>query len=439
MEIFIKISQFLLSLSILVLLHELGHFMFAKLFKTKVEKFYLFFNPWFSIFKYKKGDTEYGLGWLPIGGYCKIAGMIDESMDTNALKEPPQPWEFRSKPAWQRLLIISGGVIMNFLLALFLYSMVLFVWGKEYLPVKNATYGISADSLACQAGFRNGDMILSVDNKPVETFSDILHGLVLAEAKTVQVVRNAEKTEIEVPSWLIEKLIKSDKIAFISPRFPFIISDFVKNSAGKQAGLMTEDRIIGLNNDTVLFFDEFKTKIGTLKNQDATVKVLRGNDTVSVNVHVPESGLLGIYPAGLNRFFKTEKQTFTLWQSIPAGISEGFSTLGAYVSQFKLIFKHKGYESVGSFISFTRIFPNQWDWQAFFTLTAFLSIILAFMNILPIPALDGGFILFILYEVIMRRKPSDKFLEYAQMSGMMLLFGLLLYATFNDIVRFVIN
>jgi regulator of sigma E protease len=439
MEIVIKISQFLLSLCILILLHELGHFMFAKIFKTRVEKFYLFFNPWFSLFKFKKGDTTYGIGWLPIGGYCKISGMIDESMDTKMLKEPPQPWEFRSKPAWQRLLIIGGGVMMNFILALLLYIMVLFVWGKEYLPVENATYGISVDSLAYETGFRNGDKILTVDNKPVETFGDVIHDMVLGDAKTVQVLRNNQKTDIAMPAWLIDRLIKSDKGTFIAPRFPFIISEVKNKSAAQQAGLTKDDMIIGINKDTTAFFDEFKTRIVQYKNKDVSVQVKRGKDTLSLNVRVPETGLLGIYPAGLDRFFKLKKHTYTFWQSIPAGIGEGFSTLGMYISQFKLIFRHKGYESLGSFISFTRIFPNQWDWQAFFTLTAFLSIILAFMNILPIPALDGGFILFILYEIILRKKPSDKFLEYAQMTGMALLLGLLLYATFNDIVRFVIK
>lgn len=439
MEIVIKVAQFLLSLCILVLLHELGHFLFARLFHTRVEKFYLFFNPGFSLFKIKKGETEYGVGWLPLGGYVKIAGMIDESLDTKQLKEPPQPWEFRAKPAWQRLLIISGGVFMNFVLALVLYSAILFVWGKEYLPVDNAVYGIAVDSLGYEAGFRNGDKILAIDHKKPETFNEVMHALILNEAKTVTVLRNGHDTTFTVPLWLIEKLIKSDKATFIVPRFPFVVSDFVKNSPAREAGLRKGDKIVGINNEPVEFFDEFKNKISACKNSMATIKVLRGKDTLAFVVNVPATGLVGIYPEGPATFFQLKKQTYTLWLSIPAGIREGISTLTSYVGQFKLIFKHRGYESLGSFISFTRIFPGEWDWQTFFNLTAFLSIILAFMNVLPVPALDGGYILFILYEIIFRRKPGEKFLEYAQITGMALLLALLLYATFNDIVRFVLR
>ena len=439
MVIFIKIAQFLSSLCLLVLLHEFGHFFFARLFKTRVEKFYLFFNPWFSIFRIKKGETEFGLGWLPLGGYCKISGMIDESMDKEALKQPAQPWEFRSKKPWQRLLIITGGVLMNFILGMLLYMMVLYVWGKEFLPVENAKYGIAVDSLAYDAGFRDGDMILSVDNKKIKSFDVLVKEIVLGDAKTVQVDRKGEKKDIAVPSWLIDKLIKTDKASFITPRFPFEIDTFAEESAGRLAGLLKGDRVIGVDNDTIRYFHEFRNKMQSSKNKKVDVVVVRKNDTAHVSVVVPATGLLGLAPVSLDHYFTFSTQTYTFWQSIPAGINEGFHTLGTYISQFKLMFKHKGYESLGSFITFTRIFPDEWVWQAFFTLTAFLSLILAFMNFLPIPALDGGFIVYILYEMITKKKPSDKFMEYAQMTGMILLLGLLLYATFNDINRFIIK
>ncbi len=437
MGVLIQVAQLLLSLCFLILLHELGHFTFARIFKTRVEKFYLFFNPWFSIYKKKIGDTEFGLGWLPIGGYCKIAGMIDESMDKEQMKQPPQPWEFRSKPAWQRLLIISGGVLTNFILALFLYSMVLYVWGKEYLPTENAIYGYAMDSTAQKAGLRDGDMILSVDHKPTKTYLEVPLLIIVDNAKTIQVLRNQEKIDVPVPSWLSEKLTKYEKASFITPRIPFTIDSVNPNSAASQAGLTKGDRIIGLNNEATPYFNEFKNQIQHLLNQDISITVLRKTDTLQLKGHVPETGLLGISGVGMDQYFKLNKQEYTFFQAIPAGIKEGVSTLTGYVSSLKLLFRHEGYKSLGSIISFTRVYSPTWDWHSFFLLTAFLSIILAFMNILPIPALDGGYILFILYEMILRKKPSDKFLEYAQMTGMLLLLALMAYAIFNDINRFI--
>lgn len=437
MEIVVKTAQFLLSLSILVILHEMGHFLFAKLFNTKVEKFYLFFDPWFSIFKFKKGDTEYGIGWLPLGGYVKISGMIDESMDKEQLKLPPQPWEFRSKPTWQRLLIMTGGVLVNFVLALFIYSMVLFTWGDEYLPNANVKYGIMCDSLALNAGFQNGDKIISVDSQKIEDFGKILGYIVLNNAKTVQVDRNGEFVNLQMPESLIRDLIKSKKIGFITPRCPYTVGYFAKGSPAKEAGIKEGDKIVKFEDKKIKFFDEFKSEIITHKNQPVNIGVLRGSDTLFYKFNVPSTGVIGVYLGIEDNFFEYKKIKYGFFASFPAGISKGFNTVSNYLKQFKLLFdrKTKAYESLGGFITIGKIFPGVWDWQAFWNLTAFLSIILAVMNILPIPALDGGHVLFLLYEIVTGRKPSDKFLEYAQIVGMVLLFSLLIYANGNDIVK----
>jgi regulator of sigma E protease len=439
MEIIIKILQFILSISILVILHEFGHFIFAKIFKTRVEKFYLFFNPWFSIFKFRRGDTEYGLGWLPIGGYVKISGMIDESMDKEQLKQPPQPYEFRSKKAWQRLIIMIGGVVFNFIAALVIYSMVLYTWGEEYLPTNNVKYGIAADTLAQKIGLQNGDKIISVDNREIENFLKIIPEIILSSAKTIQVERNDSIVNINLPDSLIHILIKSRKLGFIAPRIPFVIDGFTKESVAEKAGLMKNDSIIMLNDEKIAFFDEFKAQLSKYKNQNVKVTAIRNKkDTIHINVNVPESGLIGLYPVGdISRFFELKKIKYSFLKSIPAGIVKGYETSIDYLKQFKLIFnfKTKAYESLGSFITIGSIFPGSWDWHSFWNLTAFLSIILAIMNILPIPALDGGHVLFVLFEIITGRKPGDKFLEYAQIIGMILLLALFIFATYNDILR----
>jgi regulator of sigma E protease len=437
MEIVVRISQFLLSLSILVILHEMGHFFFAKLFKTRVEKFYLFFNPWFSLLKFKKGETEYGVGWVPLGGYVKISGMIDESMDMEQMKQPPQPYEFRSKPSWQRLFIMIGGVLVNFVLALVIYSMVLYVWGEEYLPNKNVKYGVSCDSIALNIGLRNGDKIISIDNKEPENFYGIMPDLLLNSSKTIQVDRNGQKVNIPIPESLIEVLIKKHR-EFIQPRFPFYVEDFVKDSPGKAAGLKKGDKIVGIDSIKTEFFDEFRSEIVKHKNKITSIAILRNDSAMFINVKVPKEGLIGVIPNGdMSKFFELKKIEYGFWESIPAGINKGISTLTDYIKQFKLIFspKTKAYESLGGFITIGKIFPGVWDWQAFWTLTAFLSIILAFMNILPIPALDGGHVIFLLYEMITGKKPGDKFLEYAQIVGLVILFSLLIYANLNDVFR----
>lgn len=437
MEVFIKILQLLLSLSILVIIHEFGHFIAAKAFKTRVEKFYLFFNPWFSLFKFKYGETEYGIGWLPLGGYVKISGMIDESMDKEQMAKPPQPFEFRSKPTWQRLIIMLGGVTMNILLAIFIYIFMLMTWGEEYLPTTEVKYGISVDSLAMEAGLRNGDKILSIDNEYIENFNKIPEKIILDDAKSIQVERNGEKVNLEIPEGFLGKLIKHKSADFIGFRIPFHVGDFTKNSAGKEAGMQVDDRIIALNDKPTEYFNDFFTEIQKHKNERVTVTVIRQLDTIPIAVTVPAEGKLGIYNKPIESYFTFSKEEYNVVEAVPAGVVKAYKGVGNYLKQLKLLFNPevKAYESVGGFITIGSIFPAEWHWQSFWTLTAFLSIMLAILNVLPIPALDGGHVMFLMYEIITRRKPSDKFMEYAQIVGMVLLFGLLIFANGNDIIK----
>ncbi len=436
MEILVKAGQFLLSLSILVILHEMGHFLFAKLFGARVEKFYLFFNPWFSLFKVKRGETEYGVGWLPLGGYVKISGMIDESMDKEQMQQPPQPYEFRSKPAWQRLFIMIGGVLVNFVLALLIYSAILFTWGDEYLATRNVKYGVACDSLALELGFRNGDKILTVSGREVENFQQISHDILLNDNREVVVLRGSDTVKVNIAEDKVAKLVKNPMI-FV-PRFPFIVDELKKEDVAEKAGLKKGDKLVAINNEPKQFFDEFKTALLEYKNKTVSITVLRDTQTVNIDLNVPETGIVGVAPLiELKEFFEIDKREYSFFESIPAGIKRGFTTIKSYLKQLKLIFspETKAYESLGGFITIGKIFPSTWDWQAFWGLTAFLSIILAIMNILPIPALDGGHVLFLLYEIVTGRKPSDKFMEYAQITGMIILLALLLYANGNDIVK----
>lgn len=438
MEVLVKIAQFLLSLSIIVVLHELGHFAFAKLFHTRVEKFYLFFNPWFSIFKFKRGETEYGLGWLPLGGYVKISGMIDESMDKEQMKKDPQPYEFRAKPTWQRLLIMLGGVTVNFILAIVIYVASLFVWGEQYLPTENVKYGIVVNSLGLKMGLQNGDYIISVDHEKIDNFYHILPDIVLNDRKTIQVKRNGVNRDIEIPEGTIAALIKS-RGAF-APRFPFspfVIEDFMKDSPAREAGVQVGDELLGLDGMEFVYYDEFQDYLKNVeKKQEIKLNFKRGSEEVNIPVILTDLGMIGIVRANQD-FFEYRYLKYGFFESIPAGISKGVKTLGDYLKQFKLIFTPgtKAYESLGGFITIGSIFPPVWDWQSFWNITAFLSIILAFMNILPIPALDGGHVLFLLYEIVTGRKPVDKFMEYAQLTGIILLIALLLFANGNDIIR----
>ena len=439
MTILIKILQFILSLSILVIIHEFGHFALAKLFKTRVEKFYLFFDPWFSLFKFKKGETEYGIGWLPLGGYVKISGMIDESMDKEQMKQPPQPYEFRSKTSGQRLLIMTGGVVFNFISAMLIYVFVLFTWGETFLPSANVKYGIVADSVAYAIGLRTGDKILSVDNQYIENFQHITSDILLNNRKTIQVERNGEVLNIEIPKEYIPKMLKGKgQIDYRIPFGPYVVSAFGKESPGKEAGILTGDEVIGLDDIKFTYFDEFQNYLFENRDQSVVVNLRRGSEFLNLTVRPTAAGLLGIGRSGsLDDIFDLKTVRYGFLESIPAGIEKGFKTIADYLKQFKLLFSKdtKAYESLGGFITIGSIFPGVWDWQAFWNLTAFLSIILAVMNILPIPALDGGHVMFLLFEVITGRKPSDKFLEYAQIAGMILLLSLLIFANGNDILR----
>jgi regulator of sigma E protease len=436
MEIVIKVIQLLLALSILVIFHEFGHFIAARIFKIRVEKFYLFFDPWFSLFKFKKGETEYGVGWIPLGGYVKISGMIDESMDREQMKLPPQPWELRSKPAWQRLIVMLGGVTVNILLAFAIYAIMLAAWGEQYLPASQVKYGISVDSLGSAMGLRNGDRIISVDNKVVEDFAAIPKVIILEEAKSVQVMRDGQQVNVQVPEGFISRLIKQKSPDFIAVRIPFEAGKFNVGSPAEAAGMKVGDKIIGLNDSILIYFDQFRACIQRYKNKTVQVTALRGNDTVRFAVKVPEAGLIGIYPKGPANFFTFKEKRYNVITAIPAGVVKTFDQAGNYIKSIKLLFsQEKAYESVGGFITIGNIFPSSWDGGAFWSLTAFLSIMLAILNILPIPALDGGHVMFLLYEIIFRRKPSDKFMEYAQIAGMVILFGLLIFANGQDILK----
>jgi len=437
-SVLVKTAQLLLSLSILVVLHELGHFFFARLFKTRVEKFYLFFNPWFEIWKIKKGDTEYGIGWLPLGGYVKISGMIDESMDKNQMKQPPQPWEFRSKPAWQRLLIMVGGVLMNFIFAFIVYIGVLFAWGEEYLPTANVKYGIVVDETGEKLGFLNGDKVLSVDNKPVENFAKIIPTIVLDKAKTVQIERDGQKMEVVITNENFPLLLKSKGVFGLRYPFQFTVGGFAKQSPGQIAGLQKGDELIKVDGQQFSWHDEFQKYLASRKNQEIEVGILRNSQPMVLKVKLGEEGLIGISNShSFEHLFEFKTIRYGLFSSIPAGISRGIETTANYLKQFKLIFmpETKAYESLGGFITIGSIFPGTWDWHSFWNMTAFISIILAIMNLLPIPALDGGYVMFLVYEMVTRRKPSEKFMEYAVTAGLILLLALVLYANANDIIK----
>lgn len=433
----IKAGQLILSLSILVVLHELGHFLPAKWFKCRVEKFYLFFDPWFSLFKKKIGETEYGIGWLPLGGYVKIAGMIDESMDKEQLKQPPQSWEFRSKPAWQRLIIMCGGVIVNLLLGFLLFAMILFVWGERTLPMDGLQHGIAVNPISEQAGLQNGDVILSMDGKPVKDFYNINRDLILNEVKTIQVRRNGEEISLPVPAGTVRSLIKS-KTQFVTPRtYAVVDTVFDEIAQFTQDRLMAGDRILAINGEQTNFYDEYmKAKFG-YPNQEVVLNVLRGKDTVEVKALTDSMGSIGFY-VNVDKLSGAYSRKSGFFEAFPNGIRKGWETLTMNVQNFKLLFTSEeveAKESLGSFISIGNMFGAEWDWERFWNMTALLSIILAFMNILPIPALDGGHVIFTLYEMITGRKPGDKFLEYAQMVGMVILLGLMAYAIGLDFMR----
>ena len=435
MEILTQAAQFILSLSILIVLHELGHFIPARLFKIRVEKFYLFFDPWFSLFKVKKGDTEYGIGWLPLGGYVKISGMIDESMDKEQMKLPPQPWEFRSKPAWQRLIIMVGGVTVNVILGILIYAMVLFAWGEEFLPTKNVKYGVAVDTLAYKMGLRDGDMILSVDNKTVQSINKVPYEVLINKAESIQVERDGQQVEVAVMEDDLSEMIKN-KYNLVEPRFPCEVDSVLISSAAQKAGILKGDKIIAMNNSNTPYFQDVVKTLKNNKNLPVSLSVLRKNDTVNLQATVSETGTLGFVPKSLSNYFDLETKEYGFFASFPAGVNKAYETFDSYIKQFAVIFTVKdAHKEIGGFMAMGKAYSTTWDWQRFWAFTAFLSIVLAFMNILPIPALDGGHVMFLLYEVITGRKPNEKLMEYAQYAGMILLLALLLYANGNDVVR----
>ena len=435
MGVLTQAAQFILSLSILIVLHELGHFIPAKLFKTRIEKFYLFFDPWFSLFKFKKGDTEYGIGWLPLGGYVKISGMIDESMDKEQMKLPPQPCEFRSKPAWQRLIVMLGGVTVNAILGILIYSLVLFAWGEEFLPTKNVTHGIAVDTLAYQMGLRDGDMILSVDNKPVESINKVPYEVLINKAKSIQAERNGQKVEIAVTDDDLSEMIKH-KYSLVEPRFPFDVDTVLADKPAAAAGIKKGDKIIAVNNTATPYFQDVVKILKNNTNLPVEITLLRNNDSIKTKATVTEDGKLGLGPKSLDNYFTLETKKYDFFASFPAGIHKAYQTFDDYIKQFKVIFTVKdAHKELGGFMSIGKAYSTTWDWQRFWGFTAFLSIVLAIMNVLPIPALDGGHVMFLLYEVITGRKPNEKVMEYAQYAGMILLFALLLYANGNDVVK----
>jgi len=435
----IKTVQLLLSLAILVVLHEFGHFLPAKLFKCRVEKFFLFFDPWFSLVKKKIGDTVYGIGWLPLGGYVKISGMIDESMDTEAMNKPAEPWEFRSKPAWQRLIIMIGGVTVNLFLGFFIFAMILWKWGEEYLPAKSLKYGIYVDSVGKKMGLEKGDKILAVGGKPVDDFDRISSDIILQQAKSITIDRNGNQLDIPLPEGTIRSIIQRKGKPFAYAQFPAVVDSVIeKASHFIQGHLQKGDQIIGMNNMPISSYVELMDLKRPYKNAELTLSVLRGQDTAVVKVRTDSTASIGFHPVQPNKLLSFTKKEYSFLEALPAGVSKGWTTLVLNVTNLKLIFTSKevkASESLGSFISIGNMFGGQWDWELFWSMTALLSIILAFMNILPIPALDGGHVLFTLYEMITGRKPSDKFMEYAQITGMILLLALMVYAMGLDIFR----
>lgn len=451
METFlIRALQLILSLSLLVIIHEMGHFLFARLFKTRVEKFCLFFDPWFTLFKFKpkRSETEYAVGWLPLGGYVKISGMIDESMDLEQMKQPPQPWEFRSKPAWQRLLIMVGGVLFNFLLALFIYSMILFAWGDTYIPVQKAPLGMDFNETMHQVGFQDGDVLISADGKPFERMgADLLMGIV--DARQVTVLRDGKEASVYIPDGLMDRLL-ADSVRFADFRIPFVLDSLATGSPAQLAGLLPGDSITHLDGQRIAYLD-FREQMARRHEQyaqaptdstaqalrDITLTYMRQGVENTVALRVDTAFTIGVYAVGqTDRLLPVVQKDYSFFASFPAGVKLGVETLKGYVGQMKYLFSKEGAKQLGGFGAIGSIFPATWDWHQFWYMTAFLSIILAFMNILPIPALDGGHVLFLIYEIVARRKPSDKFMERAQMVGMFLLFALLIWANLNDVIRF---
>lgn len=442
----IKAAQLIAALALLVIIHEFGHYIMARAFGIKVEKFYLFFDPWFSLFKYKPKakagadpdratwrDTEYGIGWLPLGGYVKIAGMIDESMDREQMAKPAQPWEFRSKPAWQRLLVMVGGVAMNFILAILIYAGIIFYWGEKYIPFQDAYEGFDFVPAAQAVGFRNGDIPILADGKPIDA-SEPNHIIDMAEASQVTVVRDHRDTiDIAIPENFVLSL--NDDKGFLSYRIPVVIKSLVKGEPAFGSGLREGDHIVSVDTLSTRSFPEFSEALLAYAGKPVKIGIERDGHPMTFEVTPTEGGKIGVALTPITEVYPTVSRRYSILQSIPRGWQTGTDRLSAYVGSMKYVATKEGAKSLGGFGAIGSMFPERWNWLSFWEITAFLSIALAFMNILPIPALDGGHIMFVIYEIVTRRKPSEKFLEYAQMCGMLFLIALLLYANGNDIYR----
>lgn len=429
----------MVALSLLVIVHELGHFLWARVFKIRVEKFYIFFNPWFSLFKWKpkNSDTTYGVGWLPLGGYVKIAGMIDESMDREQMAQPAQPWEFRTKPAWQRLLVMVGGVLNNFILAIIIYAGIAWYWGEKTIPYQNAYEGMDFTPAAQTLGFRNGDILLTADGEPIDSRErSSLYKML--DSKHVEVLRGHRDTvTLTMPDNAVTMLPQDDP--FMAYRIPVFVKQVMPGEPAEKAGLAEGDRIIAVGDSLTPAYTELAPALAAYGGKEVQLTLLRDADTVRTVATPTAGGKLGFGLMGPLEIFRCDTTQYGLLQSIPIGVGNGTEMLATYVGSLKHVFTKEGAESIGGFGAIGNLFPAAWDWRTFWEMTAFLSIILAFMNIIPIPALDGGHVAFLLWEVVTRRKPSDKFMEYAQMTGMFLLFALLIYANSNDIYRFLIK
>ena len=441
MGVLIIITQFILSLSILVILHELGHFLPAKLFKTRVEKFYLFFDPYFSLIKKKIGETEYGVGWLPLGGYVKISGMIDESMDKEQMKQPPQPWEFRSKPSWQRLIIMLGGVTVNFILGFFLFAMILTIWGEEYLPNSQVVNGINVDSLGADMGLHTGDKILKIGDSAFNKFNppSLKSAIIFDDVREVTVERMGEPVTIPIDDKYVSILTSYDykEYGLFNARIPCGIAKVSKGTPGQRAGLQAEDQIVGINGIPIRFYDEFTDVMKGKSNEQIELEILRDEMLQTLSLTTDEDGKIGFNALGPAHYFDTERQEYTFVEAIPAGVTKGIDFLAKQINAFGKMFsgKIKAKDSLGGFGTLAGLFPDSWNWESFWNITAILSLILGFMNLLPIPALDGGHVMFLIYEVVSGRKPSDKFMEYATIVGFVLIIALLLYANGLDVLR----
>lgn len=436
MVVILKIIQVILALSLLVLVHEFGHFIFAKIFRIRVEKFYLFFPPALLRFKPKGGETEFGIGMIPLGGFCKISGMIDESLDTKGLKNPPQRWEFRSRPAWQRLLVMSGGVLMNFITAAVIYSLSLFTWGEEYLRTEDAVYGIEVNSLSMEMGFCNGDILLDFDSKPLpENFAELQMYLIRDKVSEVNLLRHGDTVNVKIDDAYIPAMLNTPGI--FSLRAPLAIREIPDSSINIESGLKAGDSFLSINGAECRFFDQLHNELGKYSNSTAPLCIMRDSTVMNIPVAVNSEGKIEVFLQYDLRDFNITRKEYSLLSSIPAGIELMYTSVTNYIKELGLIFtpKTQAYKSVGSFIAIGNVFPDKWNWRIFWNITAMLSVMLGIMNLLPIPALDGGHILFTLFEIVTRKKPSDRFMEIAQVLGMVLLLTIMFLAIGNDFIK----